>query len=159
KPTLNDMEGFVEGTYGNYNQYRLAGGITGPLGKGGLGFRLDGVWTQRDGFLKVINAAGGTEGRVNDRNRYFVRGQLLYEPNDRLQVRLIGDYSHRNESCCGAVYLSTAETTDPTPGVPGDSVTAASNRIGSVLQSLGGISPPHPFARHLAVTPRPTHRR
>ena len=34
-------------------------------------------------------------------------------------VRLIGDYSHRNESCCGAVYLSTLETTDPTPGVPG----------------------------------------
>ena len=32
---------------------------------------------------------------------------MLYEPNDRLQVRLIGDYGHRNESCCGAVYLST----------------------------------------------------
>src|SRR5438067_3270256 len=31
KPNLNDMEGFVEGTYGNYNQFRLAGGITGPL--------------------------------------------------------------------------------------------------------------------------------
>src|SRR3569833_2093726 len=76
KPNLNNMEGFVEGTYGNYNQWRLAGGITGPIGKGGLGFRLDGVWTQRDGFLKVINAAGGTEGRVNDRDRYFVRGQL-----------------------------------------------------------------------------------
>src|SRR3954468_2985156 len=107
KPNLNELEGFVEGTYGNYNQWRLAGGITGPIGKGGLGFRLDGVWTQRDGFLKVINPSGGTESRVNDRNRYFVRGQMVYEPNDRLQVRLIGDYSHRNESCCGAVYLST----------------------------------------------------
>lgn len=158
KPNLNDMEGFVEGTYGNYNQWRLAGGITGPIGKGGLGFRLDGVWTQRDGFLKVINAAGGTEGRVNDRNRYFVRGQLLYEPNDRLQVRLIGDYSHRNESCCGAVYLSTAETTDPTPGVPGDYVTAPSNRIVSVLQSLGGIIPPNPFARQIAITPGRTYK-
>src|SRR3954471_16830020 len=77
KPNLNDMEGFVEGSYGNYNQYRLAGGITGPLGSSGLGFRLDGVWTQRDGYLKVINAGGGTENRVNDRNRYFVRGQVL----------------------------------------------------------------------------------
>src|SRR3954469_16420411 len=158
KPNLNDMEGFVEGTYGNYNQYRLAGGITGPLGKSGLGFRLDGVWSKRDGYLKVINAAGGTESRVNDRNRYFVRGQLLYEPNDRLQIRLIGDYSHRNESCCGAVYLSTAETTDPTPGVPGDYVTAPSNRIVSVLQSLGGIIPPNPFARQIALTPGRTYR-
>src|SRR5689334_9704895 len=73
KPNLNNMEGFVEGTYGNYNQWRLAGGITGPIGKGGLGFRLDGVWTQRDGYLKVINAASGTESRLNDRDRYFVR--------------------------------------------------------------------------------------
>ncbi|MDB5691586.1 MAG: TonB-dependent receptor [Alphaproteobacteria bacterium] len=158
KPNLNEMEGFVEGSYGNYNQFRLAGGITGPIGTGGLGFRLDGVWTQRDGFYKVINAAGGTEGRVNDRNRYFIRGQILYEPNDRLQVRLIGDYSHRNESCCGAVYLSTAETFDPTPGVPGDFSTAATNRIVSVLQSLGGIIPPNPFARQIAVTPGRTYR-
>src|SRR4051794_10309702 len=139
KPNLNDMEGFVEGTYGNYNQYRLSGGITGPLGSNGLGFRLDGVWTQRDGYLKVINAANGTESRVNDRTRYFVRGQLLYEPSDRLQIRLIGDYSHRNESCCGAVYLSTLETTAPTPGVPSDFAVPPPNRIVSVLQCLGAI--------------------
>jgi iron complex outermembrane receptor protein len=157
KPNLNNMEGFVEGTYGNYNQYRLSGGITGPLGNG-LGFRLDGVWSKRDGFYKVINAAGGTESRVNDRNRYFVRGQLLYEPNDRLQVRIIGDYSHRNESCCGAVYLSTAETNDPTPGVPGDYATAPTNRIVSVLQSLGGIIPANPYSRQIALTPGRTYR-
>jgi iron complex outermembrane receptor protein len=158
KPNLNDMEGFVEGSYGNYNQWRLAGGITGPIGKGGLGFRLDGVWTQRDGFLKVINPSGGTESRVNDRNRYFVRGQILYEPSDRLQVRIIGDYSHRRESCCGAVYLSTLETTDPTPGVAGDFAVAPTNRIVSVLQSLGGIIPPNPFARQIAVTPGRTYK-
>ncbi|HEX4738290.1 MAG TPA: TonB-dependent receptor [Allosphingosinicella sp.] len=157
KPDLNRMEGFVEGTYGNYNDFRLAGGITGPIGNG-LAIRLDGVWNQRDGFYKVINAANGTESRVNDRDRYFVRGQLLYEPNDRLQIRIIGDYSHRNESCCGAVYISTAETFDPTPGVPGDFSTAASNRIVSVLQSLGGIIPPNPYSRQLALTPGRTYK-
>ena len=98
KPNLNQMEGFAEGSYGNYNQWRLSGGITGPIGNSGFGYRLDGVVTQRDGFLKVINAANGTEKRVNDRDRYFVRGQLLYEPTDALSVRLIGDYSHRNEA-------------------------------------------------------------
>jgi outer membrane receptor protein involved in Fe transport len=157
KPNLNTTEGFVEGGYGNYNQWRLAGGITGPLAEG-LGFRLDGVWTKRDGFLKVINAAGGTESRVNDHNRYMVRGQLLYEPNDRLQVRIIGDYSHRNESCCGADYISTAETFDPTPGVPGDFATAPTNRIVSVLQSLGGIIPANPYSRQIAITPGRTYK-
>jgi iron complex outermembrane receptor protein len=157
KPNLNDMEGFVEAGYGNYNQWRLAGGITGPIGSSGLGFRLDGVWTKRDGFLKVINAAGGTESRLNNRDRYFVRGQILYEPSDRIQVRLIGDYSHRNESCCGAVYISTLETNDPTPGVPGDFAVAPTNRIVSVLQSLGGIIPPNPFARQVVLTPGRTY--
>jgi outer membrane receptor protein involved in Fe transport len=158
KPNLNNTEGFVEGTYGNYNQWRLAGGLTGPIGSGGLGYRIDGVWTQRDGFLKVLNPAGGTEGRVNDHDRYFVRGQLLYEPSDRLQVRLIGDYSHRNESCCGAVYLSTAQTFDPTPGQPGDFAVAPSNLIVDVLKSLGGIIPPNPFAREEVVTPGRTYK-
>ncbi|MBV8686040.1 MAG: TonB-dependent receptor [Alphaproteobacteria bacterium] len=158
KPNLNRMEGFAEATYGNYDAMRLSGGITGPLGGGGLGFRLDGVWTQRDGFLRNITAGGGSERRVNDRNRWFVRGQLLYQPNDQLEVRIIGDYSHRNESCCGAVYLSTAETTDPTPGVPGDFAVASSNRIVSVLQSLGGVIPPDPFARQIAITPGRTYK-
>ena len=61
KPNLNAMEGFVGAGTAITTSMRLAGGITGPLGSSGLGFRLDGVWTKRDGFLKVINAAGGTE--------------------------------------------------------------------------------------------------
>jgi iron complex outermembrane receptor protein len=158
KPNLNDFEGFGEVTYGNYDFMRASAGLTGPIGSSGLGFRIDGVWSQRDGFLKNITAGGGSEKRVNDRNRYFVRGQLLYEPSDQIEVRIIGDYSHRRESCCGAVYLSTAETFDPTPGVPGDYATAGSNRIVSVLQSLGGVIPSDPFARQTVLTPGRTYR-
>ncbi|MDB5720481.1 MAG: TonB-dependent receptor [Alphaproteobacteria bacterium] len=160
KPNLNELEGMAEASYGNYNQWRLAGGLSGPIGTAGLGFRLDGIVTKRDGFLKVVNATGGTEKRVNDRNRYFVRGQLLYEPSDQISVRLIGDYSHRKESCCGAVYLSTLETTDPTPGVPGDFAVAASNRIVDVLRSLGGIVPTAatPYSREIAISPGRTYQ-
>ncbi|PMZ78947.1 hypothetical protein, partial [Pseudomonas sp. FW306-2-11AD] len=57
--------------------------------------------------------------RLNNRDRYFVRGQLLYQPTADLSVRLIGDYTHRVESCCAAVYVSTVETYDPTPGAAG----------------------------------------
>jgi iron complex outermembrane receptor protein len=168
KPNLTEMEGFAEATYGNYNQMRLAGGITGPLGADGLGFRLDGVWNKRDGFYHVINPTGGTERRVNDRDRYFVRGQLLFEPNDALEVRLIGDYSHRNESCCGAVYVSTYETFDPTPLTlgdyqvrqPGEGGSPSGNRIVDVLRSLGGIAPlpATPFNRDIEVSPGQTYQ-
>ena len=34
---------------------------------------------------------------------------MLYEPSDQLSFRLIGDYSRRDESCCGAVYVGTRE--------------------------------------------------
>jgi outer membrane receptor protein involved in Fe transport len=157
KPNLNEFEGFGELSYGNYDFMRASGGITGPLGEG-LGFRLDGVYTKRDGFYRVINAANGTENRVNDRDRAFVRGQLLYEPSDTIEFRLIGDYTTRDESCCGAVYIGTAETTDPTPGTPGDFQTAPTNRIVSVLQSLGGIFPGDPYSREIAITPGRTYR-
>jgi iron complex outermembrane receptor protein len=168
KPNLNDMEGYAEASYGNYDFMRFAGGLTGPIGSGDLGYRLDGVVSQRDGFYDVVNAAGGTESSVNDRDRYFVRGQLLWEPNSDVEVRLIGDYTHRNESCCAAQYYSLLETTDPTPATPGDSTVSARNRFVQLLQDFGGLFPAAStsvpetsldrFSRDIAVTPGRTYR-
>ncbi len=165
KPNLNRMEGYGEATYGNYDFLRLGGGITGPLGDTGFGYRLDGVYVQRDGFYRVVNAANGTESRVNDRDRVFVRGQLSYEPNEDIEVRLIGDFTHRNESCCGATYISTLETFDPTPSAvpntnPERDFAVRNNRIVDVLKSLGGIFPGEndPYNRRIAITPGRTYR-
>ena len=151
--------GSGEISYGNYNAVRAAVGITGPLSQQ-LAFRIDGIYSRRDGFYRVVNPSGGTESNVNDRNRFFVRGQLLFEPSDAVTVRLIGDYTWRRESCCGAVYTGTRETFDPTPGVPGDFSVAASNRIVDVLTSLGGILPSagDPYNRQISVSPGRTYR-
>lgn len=159
KPSF-ESEGYAEATYGNYDFIRVGGGLTGPIGDSGLAYRLDGVYVERDGFYKNVTAAGGSEEKVNDRDRTFVRGQLLYEPTDALEIRLIGDYTHRDESCCGAVYVDTREKFDPTPGQPGDFAVAARNRIVDVLQSLGGVLPSDgdPYNRLIAVTPGRTYR-
>lgn len=141
--------GYAEGTYGNYDNIRIAGGITGPIIKDKLAFRLDGVFGKRDGYYRdVINNTD-----YNDRNRYFVRGQLLFEPSADVSVRLIGDYTRRNEKCCGAVYVNTAEKIDPTPGVPGDfAINPAGNRIVQVMQSMGAVFPSagDPYGRRIA---------
>ena len=50
RPNLNKFSGFGDATYGNYNFYRFAAGVTGPL-MDGLAFRLDGVYQHRRGFL------------------------------------------------------------------------------------------------------------
>ena len=100
KPAF-DWNAYGEVTIGNYDMRRLEAGITGPISET-LAFRLEGVWLKRDGFYHDTN----NDTDVNNRNRYFTRGQLLFEPNSNLSVRLIGDYTHRTEKCCGAIYVN-----------------------------------------------------
>ena len=45
---------------------------------------------KRNGFYTVVNPTGGTESSVNDRNRFFTRGQILFQPNDKLSAQLLG---------------------------------------------------------------------
>src|SRR3546814_14043508 len=95
-------------TYGNYDYWRLSGRVTGPVSQD-LAVSLDGVYVKRDGFYDLIDTSGAKVGDTNDRDRYFLRGQALYEPNDALSIRLIGDYTHRDESFCGAAYIRSEE--------------------------------------------------
>ncbi|MEH3101550.1 TonB-dependent receptor [Sphingomonas adhaesiva] len=142
--------GYGEVSYGNYDAVRVAGAVTGPVVGDTLAFRVDGVYGKRDGFYRdVVNNTD-----YNDRDRVFVRGQLFWKPTTDFSVRLIGDYTHRDEKCCGAVYIDTREKTDPTPGVPGDFAVAPQNRIVNILKSLGGVLPSdgNPYNRQIAQT-------
>jgi outer membrane receptor protein involved in Fe transport len=136
-------------TYGNYDAWRVAGRVTGPITES-LALALDGVWSKRDGFYKLIDTTGAKVGDTNDRDRYFLRGQALFQPSDALSVRIIGDYTHRDESCCGAAYI---ETTERRPAAGGGHTTAPFNRITTILQAQGGPIPADPFARDLSITP------
>jgi outer membrane receptor protein involved in Fe transport len=142
--------GYGEASYGNYNAVRLAGALTGPIIKDVLAFRVDAAASKRDGFLyDVINDTD-----YNDRDRVFVRGQLFFKPNKDFSIRVIGDYTRRDEKCCGAVYVDTREKIDPTPGVPGDFTVAPQNRILPILRSLGGVLPSQndPYNRRISQT-------
>ncbi|HKT77309.1 MAG TPA: TonB-dependent receptor plug domain-containing protein, partial [Sphingobium sp.] len=143
------LGGKAEVTYGNYDYWRLAGRITGPV-TDGLALSLDGVWSKRDGFFDLVDTSGRKVGDTNDRNRYFLRGQALYEPNDALSIRLIGDYTHRDESCCGAAYIETRERR---PVAGGGYTTAPFNRIAAILSGQGTVFPTDPYDRNLTITP------
>ncbi|MBL0966725.1 MAG: TonB-dependent receptor plug domain-containing protein, partial [Blastomonas sp.] len=82
-----EFGGNIEATYGNFDFWRLQGAINVPLGET-LAARVDGVYVKRDGFY--FDPANNTD--VNDRDRYFVRAQLRFEPTSTFSVRLIGDY-------------------------------------------------------------------
>ena len=84
---------------GNYNSRRIEGMLTGPI-TDTLAFRIAGNYTNRDGIQDKL-LAGTNPDRIenffNNRNRYIVKAQLLFEPTDDLSVRVIGDYGKIDE--------------------------------------------------------------
>ncbi|MGB7373996.1 TonB-dependent receptor [Pontixanthobacter sp.] len=95
-----DFEGSLEASYGNYDAFVAKGYVTGPL-TDTIAASIAGGYNRRDGF--ITNGFNGDD--LNDRNRWFTRGQLLFEPNDDLSVRLIADYDEIDESCCAVANL------------------------------------------------------
>ncbi|WP_285712177.1 TonB-dependent receptor [Erythrobacter oryzae] len=146
--------GTAEATYGNYDFFRLGGSITGPLAEN-LAARVDGIYVKRDGFY--TDAANNTD--INDRDRVFVRGQLLFEPTDALSIRLIADYTYRDEKCCAATYIDPA--INPAignlnnPSTPLTPLQTNGNNIINVLrdlgQNIGAFS--QGYSRAVSVTP------
>ncbi len=124
-PDPTDFSGYADASFGNYDHLRFGAGATGPA-FGDLGFRLDAMMAQRDGFID--DRASGAQ--YNDRDRYLVRGQLGGELAEGLDLRLILDYADREETCCAAVSRVVGPTA-------------------AAIAVLGGtvVNPPDPYAR------------
>ena len=145
-----DTHGYGYVTAGNYRYRRVEGGVTGPITQT-LAGKIEGVIEARDGFYTDVN----TGADINNRNRYFVRGQLLWEPNDNFSARLIGDYSRRGESCCGAVFATDKMA-------PGNSAALDPN-VNAAVRVLMLVAPAtidqlypslaDPYDRRMAVSP------
>jgi iron complex outermembrane recepter protein len=105
--SLDAFSGGAEATFGTFGEQRLSGHLTGPIIADKMGFRIFGATAKRDGFMDVINAAGQRK-ESNNRDMWTVRGQLEWEPSDSLSLRLIGDYSKRDEVCCAAKIYNPA---------------------------------------------------
>jgi len=154
-------EAYGELTLGNYDLRRIAGGATGGFSDTVAG-RLDVVYVKRDGFYD--DEANDTT--VNNRNRFFGRGQLLFEPTTDLSIRLIGDYTWAKEKCCGAVYVDNSVNSDVgnlnepanpllQPGAVPPRTNDLGNNIVNVLRDLGqDLDALHSgYSRDLSVTP------
>ena len=125
-----ERSGYGKIGFGSYNSLRLEAGLTGGIIDDTMAGRFDVVLNQRDGVLEDI--ATGKD--YNNRDRIFTRGQLLFEPNDDTQIRIIADYTDRSEECCAAVTL-----------VPGPTL--------GLIQALGGDPLGDPFDGKVSVDP------
>lgn len=108
------LGGSAELTYGNYDALLGRARITGPIDDD-TAVSLAGGFSKRDGFFENV----GTPGDSNDRNRWFVRGQLLNRSADNLRIRIIADYDRIDENCCTIVNLRNGIATPAVIGVGG----------------------------------------
>ncbi|MDI1328413.1 MAG: TonB-dependent receptor [Brevundimonas sp.] len=100
----------AELTAGNYGQMGASGSVTGPISDT-LAFRLYAGRRVRNGFMNV-DTGDGPRPETTDGNQDFgtVRGQLLWLPNDNVSIRMIADYSSRDEFCCIGTQIRTGPT-------------------------------------------------
>ena len=83
KPTLGENSGYVQGEFGNYGKIGLQGAANLAVSND-LAIRIAGNKLERDGF---------SDDGTNDQDSYSVRGQVLFEPNDNLSIRVAADYT------------------------------------------------------------------
>ncbi|MEM6826468.1 MAG: TonB-dependent receptor [Pseudomonadota bacterium] len=130
-----DFGGSAELSYGNFDAVIARASVTGPISDT-IAFSLGGNYNRRDGYIEdiIINED------INDRNRYGVRGQLLFKPSNDFKLRLIADYDEIDEVCCGATNVVDGPT-------------------GAVVRALGGeFIPNDGLSRLSTVNFAPTNK-
>lgn len=109
-------------SFGNYGFLEGRVGVTGPLSETVAG-RFDALVLSRNGLLDdYLN-----DQAYYDAGRYQLRGQLLITPGDTVEIRLIADYTQRDEAPGNALPFRVAT---PTAGS-----VVASRLLGSPIQA------------------------
>ena len=101
-----ELEGNVEVSYGNYDAIVARGYVSGPISET-IAASIAGGINKRDGF--ITNGFNGDD--LNDRDRWFTRGELMFDNSDNFSFRLIGDYDEIDEKCCGVVNILPSDRT------------------------------------------------
>ena len=140
-----EYEWGVEGeiTYGEFNALIAKVGVEGPLIEDVMAFRLDAYSNTRDGFLTdVVN-----DRDVNERDRWGIRAQNLFEPTDNFSIRTIFDFNRIDESCCAAPFTLISPAAEPVfdalgiirfdPADPFSGQTAIDGNVRSELDTWG----------------------
>jgi iron complex outermembrane receptor protein len=121
KHPTRELEGLIEASVGSDDEAALKGSIGGPLGDTVSG-RLSASARSRDGLTYNL----GRQEKMNGVDQYAVRGQLLFEPGDRLSILAIMGFSTNGDDwkCCAPDTLygpvSTAFVTAITGQAPLD---------------------------------------
>ncbi|GGJ57986.1 TonB-dependent receptor [Sphingopyxis bauzanensis] len=107
QPTF-DFEGRAEVTVGNLNFRQAKAAVSGPLSET-VAARIAVSATSRRGTIFNVTS----DRYINEQDNFGLRGQLLFRPNDDLDITLSADYSKQDPECCGTVFVRTGLTQRP----------------------------------------------
>ncbi len=97
-------------TVGNYGALGVSGAYNDALGENAA-FSIYAAKRKRDGWMDVVTGSGPRrETEDYDQNYHTLRGKLLLEPTENLDLLLSGDFTSREENCCTAVQIVTGGT-------------------------------------------------
>ena len=145
KPT-DHFEGYVEGSYGNYNMRRLQGVVNLPMTSWAR-VRLGGDWQKADGWVHNVSGIGPKDYYNTD--YVALRGSLVLDLSPSLENYTIVSYLHsHNNGNPGQIYISSGG------GALGASVAPAVNRLnasGDPYQVENSISNPKAVTKSIQV--------
>lgn len=107
--------GFIEATLGNYDLRNISGAASFSAIPDVLAFRGTAFSSERDGWMDDIGNQVPGDDAINTRDRYGLRFQALFTPNDALEIRVIADYSEIDEICCGTTVVQDNNQVDQRP--------------------------------------------
>lgn len=105
KPSFR-FEGQAEASVGNHGFVQTKGSISGPIIADKVAARLSGSFTRRDGVL--FNTI--TDRAVNEIDNIGIRGQILWQATDRLDVTLAADWNRQNPEGFAQTYVKVVPT-------------------------------------------------
>lgn len=108
----DEFEGYLSAGAASYNEMTIKGGVTIPISDK-VTSRIAFLRTRHDGYYKNLNPDGVD---LNGDNTSAVRVKLNITPNDRLTVKLSGDYYHTDYIGTGGMFAVPAAP-DPITGL------------------------------------------
>jgi len=106
-----ERRGRLEFTAGDYGARGVSASYNGTLVENSLAGSIFVARRVREG-LNSTRVGGGPRSLREDQNQDYgtVRGQLLFLPTSEINLRLIADYTKRDEDCCAGVQVAVGPT-------------------------------------------------
>lgn len=93
KPVLEEWQGNISATFGNYGTAKFKGMLNVPIGDK-IAVRVAGSSLQRDGY--ATNTVTGED--IDGREMFSVRGSVLFEPTDNFRALFIAEHFEEDDN-------------------------------------------------------------